>query len=352
MKPGRFVLWLAAAVVARSSCSHARALVFQQQASQYGRELAASHIDPLAKWSLTGHTSAMSDTDSSAASHHPGSKPLVCFEDNHPPRLLPSDDLESTTVTLVHRAFANSYYNASLLDYDPSHLLPTHFANPSKWVGLTLQQHGTSRGRQFDRLGSVFLAGIEVWRTDNPEPVNTTGGIVWTTTREVNRYYDVFSKPNKLVFDFPNIVNDVYTGVLDITLSLTVTQLKAGVTARHEPLCKRTPSLIPLSRRNETGDSKWAVPGEEAITSGITLPRNTSWALVEVYASGTAQDEFWYTGAPDVVYEKAPKEDGLTPRGPYREIQVSVDGTLAGIAAPYAVIFTGGISPLMWRPQV
>ncbi|PWN26949.1 hypothetical protein BDZ90DRAFT_261197 [Jaminaea rosea] len=284
--------------------------------------------------------------------------PLICFESNHPPRLLPSPSLESTTVTLIHRAFSNSYYNASLLDYSPS-LLPKGFADPQRWVSLTLTQRGSSRGRQFDRLGSVWLAGVEVWRTDNPEP--TVGGVVWTTRREVDRYYDLFKGEGRLVFDYPNIVNDVYTGVLDITLELEVTQLKREFTATsssatmppsHRPLSGRSPRLLPLSKRNDTGDSKWAYPSERAITRHISLPRTTQWALVEVYASGTAGDEFWYTGAPDSVVDKAPKEAGLTPRGPYREVQVKVDGILAGIASPYAVIFTGGISPLMWRPQV
>lgn len=339
---------------------HAQEVVFQSGPPS----ARAPPFDPLSRWSASGHTSVMSSTDdknNDEAENGPTSppRPLICFESNHPPRLLPSPSLESTTVTLIHRAFSNSYYNASLLDYSPSLLLPKGFADPERWVGLTLTQRGSSRGRQFDRLGSVWLAGVEVWRTDNPEP--TVGGVAWTTRREVDRYYDLFKGEGRLIFDYPNIVNDVYTGVLDITLELEVTQLKHDFTSKsssattspsHRPLSGRSPRLLPLSKRNDTGDSKWASPSERAITRDISLPRTTQWALVEVYASGTAGDEFWYTGAPDSVVDKAPKEVGLTPRGPYREVQVKVDGMLAGIASPYAVIFTGGISPLMWRPQV
>lgn len=37
---------------------------------------------------------------------------------------------------------------------------------------------------------------------------------------------------------------------------------------------------------------------------------------------------------------------------PFREIQVLVDGTLAGVAWPFVTIFTGGIVPSFWRPIV
>jgi hypothetical protein len=71
--------------------------------------------------------------------------------------------------------------------------------------------------------------------------------------------------------------------------------------------------------------------------------------------SGTAQDEFFYTDVPDEFYagiSAQASQNGLFPRGPLREIQVLIDGKLAGVAQPFPVIFTGGISPYLWRPQV
>lgn len=35
--------------------------------------------------------------------------------------------------------------------------------------------------------------------------------------------------------------------------------------------------------------------------------------------------------------------------GPFREVRLLVDGQVAGVAFPYAVIFTGGINPSVWR---
>lgn len=36
----------------------------------------------------------------------------------------------------------------------------------------------------------------------------------------------------------------------------------------------------------------------------------------------------------------------------FREIQVLIDGVLAGVAWPFATVFTGGIVPALWRPLV
>jgi hypothetical protein len=92
-------------------------------------------------------------------------------------------------------------------------MLPAPCDNPSSWVFIELTLSGNVSGRQFDRLGSVQLDGTEVLRTDNPEP--TPAGIQWVFTKEMNKYYDLFKQDRTLVFDFPNIVNDQYTGTCE-----------------------------------------------------------------------------------------------------------------------------------------
>ena len=37
---------------------------------------------------------------------------------------------------------------------------------------------------------------------------------------------------------------------------------------------------------------------------------------------------------------------------PFREVQLFIDGTLAGVAWPFPIIFTGGVVPGLWRPIV
>jgi hypothetical protein len=81
------------------------------------------------------------------------------------------------------------------------------------------------------------------------------------------------------------------------------------------------------------------------LTGTVTVPRNTERLLAEVYASGSGGgcEEFWYVTAPTSTGYSCPADPG-----PYREVQVLVDGQLAGIAEPFPHVYTGGWSPFLW----
>ncbi|KAE8257142.1 hypothetical protein A4X13_0g2554 [Tilletia indica] len=331
--------------------------------------------------------------------------PLRNFEVNVPPRVLPQiQSLTSCSVDLIYRSFNNSYGNPSVFSYSPS-LLGPKCADPSKWTSIVLTQQGASRGRQFDRLGSVAIGNpssngpVEIWRTDNAEP--TLAGVTWLTRKDVSQYFSLFKQSGStMIFDYPNVVDGTYTGALNITLSMTVYQPKTTATksrstrsrqqvhllAREHrpdqlsneergfslsvsspaPLSDRSPDLIyALSGTNHSlstpalsqigaGVQGSANSASSSLSTTITsFPINAARAIVEVYASGTAQDEFWYSNVPSSLAEQVPgaADLGLYGGGPYREVQVRIDGVLAGIISPYAVIFTGGIQPLLWRPE-
>lgn len=158
---------------------------------------------------------------------------------------------------------------------------------------------------------------------------------------------------SQLIFDLPNVVDNTYTGALNVTLSLTTYLVSSK---DQTPLHQQSPILYSLSRRQSNASSLFAVGGDsggdDGVTS-ITIPKNTASALVEIYASGTATDEFWYSNLETSIYSEIDDAAGLGyyPRGPFREIQLLIDGQLAGFALPYPVIFTGGINPLLWRTQ-
>jgi hypothetical protein len=66
-----------------------------------------------------------------------------------------------------------------------------------------------------------------------------------------------------------------------------------------------------------------------------------------LYLKGNACDEFWFGSQPDDYAGP----NGLCGGGAFREVQVSIDGRLAGVAWPYPFIFTGGVNPWLWRPM-
>ena len=65
-----------------------------------------------------------------------------------------------------------------------------------------------------------------------------------------------------------------------------------------------------------------------------------------MYATGSGGgcEEYWYLTVPDAAPYSCKATDG-----PYREVQIKVDGQLAGIAAPFPTVWTGGWSnPFLW----
>lgn len=184
---------------------------------------------------------------------------------------------------------------------------------------------------------------------------------MWNTRKSVSKYYALWAQEGTVAFDYENYLSAVDNAPLNMTLDIIIHVPREPVGyIGPQPLVQRTAELIlPLSL-NRTGDkSMFSVGGQNNPAEGatnITLPPHTRAALVEIYASGTAQEEEWYTSVTDDVYPTLPPNvtDALDlyPHGPVREIQVRVDGRLAGFAQPYPVIFTGGIAPGMWRPMV
>ncbi|KAI0361758.1 hypothetical protein OH77DRAFT_1390963, partial [Trametes cingulata] len=61
-------------------------------------------------------------------------------------------------------------------------------------------------------------------------------------------------------------------------------------------------------------------------------------------------EEFWYLSTPDAFLPFFLESPGLIGKGPFREVQALVDGRLAGVAWPHAVIYTCAVPPTDWRP--
>ncbi|CAD6587902.1 MAG: hypothetical protein ASARMPREDX12_003044 [Alectoria sarmentosa] len=202
----------------------------------------------------------------------------------------------------------------------------------------------TSQGRQFDRLGLMYLGDIEVFRTSTAEP--SADGIVWTYVKEMEEYNALWEKDQKVIFDLGNIVNEVYTGPYYTTLTATFFTI---------PDSRPTADIIlPISAKQsaENMGSAFSVPGQNASVS-YTLPQNTERAVISLSACGQATEEFWYTNAFNSEVNTFESTAGtLYGFSPFREVQLLIDGQLAGVSWPFPIIFTGGIVPGFWRPIV
>jgi hypothetical protein len=84
----------------------------------------------------------------------------------------------------------------------------------------------------------------------------------------------------------------------------------------------------------------------DKLTQTFTLPPNVERAYLDVFSQSQSGDEFWYSCAPSDVANELVNCGGSA----FREAEVSIDGTPAGVAPVYPWIYTGGIDPYLWRP--
>ncbi|MEU8888632.1 peptide-N4-asparagine amidase [Streptomyces sp. NPDC048442] len=193
-----------------------------------------------------------------------------------------------------------------------------------RWSKVVLRLDGKVKGRQYDRLGYLHVGGVEVLKTSTPEP--SVDGITWSVEKDVTRYSDTFRRDQSVEMLIGNVVNETYTGVIDVKATLTF----YAAEGRTKPA--------------ETPDRVLTLGGPDA--NSLTTPRNSQRILAEVYATGSGGgcEEYWYLSVP----ENAPYSCKAA-AGPYREVQIKVDGKLAGIAAPFPTVWTGGWSnPFLW----
>lgn len=271
-----------------------------------------------------------SELQNRAPSANETSPLLECFEVS-PPVLSPTK--ESCQKTLMVHTFAWSYGHPFVGDYTPP---------DCSFNRVTLNFTVTSAGRQFDRLALMFFGDTEIWRTSTAEP--TAKGIVWTSIKDVSNYVSLLKVPQKIIFDLGNLVDDTYTGSWNTTL--TATFFTSGDVDPADV-------IIPISARRsaENSPSGFVIPDSKALNS-LAIPRNIRKAIFSISACGQSSEEFWWSNVLSSDTKTFGNVSTLYGHSPFRELQLYIDDSLAGVAWPFPVIFTGGVVPGFWRPIV
>lgn len=242
-------------------------------------------------------------------------------------------DTPSCTVTVVsHHLFHSSYYQPALGTLTPP------AGCPGPWSKVVLSFSASVGGVQFDRLADVFVGSADVFSTSTSEPCCTPGAVVsWTWQKDVTEYSPLFAQTQPVTVFLNNVNDATYTGVYDVSVGFTFYETRHGVREGAHP-----DVVVPVfDVSNSGGDGFFTLGGAgQSGAAAVTLPRNLLRLHAELFAQGHGPcEEFWW-GAP-----------GQCGAGtPYREVTVSVDGVLAGIAAVYPVVFTGGDGPGLWEP--
>ncbi|OJK00570.1 hypothetical protein ASPACDRAFT_1880871 [Aspergillus aculeatus ATCC 16872] len=235
---------------------------------------------------------------------------------------------------LVDYDFGNSYSLPYVGFYEPPHC---------KFDTVRINLTVTSIGRQYDRLAIFYLGDTELWRTSTAEP--TSDGIIWTYLKDLSQFNTLWQEKQKIIFDLGNIITDVYTGHYNTTLTAYFS---------YEDNVKTPDAILPISARrsSQNASSDFELPSDNA-TVLHRFPPATSRAVVSIAATGQSTEEFWWSNvftSDSWSFDSTIGE--LYGYSPFREVQLYIDGMMAGVVWPFPIIFTGGVAPGFWRPIV
>ena len=233
------------------------------------------------------------------------------------------------------------YHQEKFADFNPKNFTYTPPADcPAPWAKVIVAADFTvTKGIQFDRTANIWIGPTNIYfgTTSEPDPNDSRH---WHVERDLTDYSSIFTVPQAGAVDLGNLVNKTYTGVLYGSASLLFYPLEPG----------QNPSLtadqvIGFSA-GPTGGTVALYSTTDLLEQTLTLPTNIESLYFDVFAQSQSSDEFWYTCVPNDVAGELQSCSGTA----FRESQVTIDGTPAGVAPVYPWIYTGGIDPFLWIP--
>ena len=215
---------------------------------------------------------------------------------------------------------------------------PTDCPGPWAKVVFTADINVTA-GVQYDRTANFWLGPTNIYFGTTSEP-SSNFGPNWHVESDLTDYSPIFMTAQQGTADIGNIVNSTYTGIIYASSTLEFYPLAPGQTA---PLTAN--QILSLSA-GPTGGTVSLSSTTSTLSGTFTLPTNIQNAYLDVYAQSQNDDEFWYTCVPNDVSGEL-FSCGNTA---FRETEITIDGSPAGVAPVFPWIFTGGIDPWLWYP--
>jgi hypothetical protein len=235
----------------------------------------------------------------------------------------------------LYQQFKFDNFNAQSFPYTP----PADCPGP--WEKVILEVNlSITKGIQFDRTANIWIGPTNVYFGTTAED-QPNEGRSWHVERDLTDYSSIFTVSQVGTVDLGNLVNAQYTGILYGSADLLFYPLA------ENQLPPRTADQVIAFSSGPTGGTVGLNTGTDLLEQTVTLPTNITDAYLDVFAQGQSNDEFWYSCAPNNVANELDQDCGNTG---FRESEITIDGTPAGVAPVYPWIFTGGIDPFLWIP--
>jgi peptide N-acetyl-beta-D-glucosaminyl asparaginase amidase A len=246
---------------------------------------------------------------------------------------IPHPNTTPCKVTLYSQYKFNNY-NSHPFTYTP----PADCPGPWAAVILTAD-FSVTQGVQYDRTANIWIGPTNIYFGTTSEP---SAGVPrhWHVERDLTDYSSIFLAAQDGTVDLGNTVNSTYNGVLVGTATVDFYPLATN------QIPPDLPEVIGFSA-GSTGGTVTLNGPTDLMEETLTLPTNITGAYLDVFAQGQgSNDEFWYTCVPNSLVNELESCGGTA----FRESEITIDGTPAGVAPVYPWIFTGGIDPDLWIP--
>jgi hypothetical protein len=245
---------------------------------------------------------------------------------------IPHPNTTPCKVTL-YSTYKFNNYNSHPFTYTP----PADCPGP--WAAVILSaDFSVTEGVQYDRTANIWIGPTNIYFGTTSEP-STGVARHWHVERDLTDYSSIFLAAQDGTVDLGNTVNSTYNGVLVGTATVDFYPLAPN------QIPPNLPEIIGFSAGSNGGTFSLSNP-TSLLEQTLTLPTNITGAYLDVFAQGQYDDEFWYTCVPNTLVNELESCGGTA----FRESEITIDGTPAGVAPVYPWIFTGGIDPDLWIP--
>jgi hypothetical protein len=232
-------------------------------------------------------------------------------------------------------------YNIQNYQFTP----PASCPGPYEKIVFTADFSVTA-GVQFDRTAIIDLGYVNIYFGTTAEPGQNLAPS-WHVERDETDYAALFSSPQTGHVILGNTVNSTYNGIISGSAQLEFypAQQRQGWNDAERP----ADAVLPLMQPDGKGgfnEPAFLYTTTDQLATTFSLPQNIERAYLDVITQSQIGDEFWYSCVPNDVATEL-ESCGNTA---FREGEVSIDGTPAGVAPVYPWIYTGGLDPLLWAP--
>jgi hypothetical protein len=253
-----------------------------------------------------------------------------------------------TKVQLFENLEFNNFNPQTFSFTPPNFTPPTEPSSPRPWAKVILVcDVNVTAGIQYDRTARMTIGNTVVYIGTTAEP-NPKLGPSWHIERDLTEYSNLLMSAQPGEINIGNLANATYTGVISASAYLLFYPYTQGggeqapvVADLIYPLPGTADGSYTLQSTSSTLSLTFTVPQQ---LQGI--PTTVARAYLDVFAQSQYQDEFWYSNVPDNLAQELNQYGGTS----FREVEVSIDGQVAGFAPVYPWIFTGGIDPYLWAP--